>query len=422
MQADTETVYRWVEWLKSGSDEQQYQAALALRALAGDASNKHLIREAGGIERLLRLLDSGGNSMLTVVGAETLSCLAADDPANRDMIRELGGIQSLVNLLAAGPEAECTHRALLALRILTDKETDRLAILKAGGIAHLVSLLAAGPDSEVTEYAAAALGNLAAGSQQIKDAIRQNGGIQPLVRLLRDDPDEISAELSAVVLRNLALQNAVNRAAIKDAGGLQPLLRLLSMGQEKLVYPLTCEVVYNDNVSGQAHKASAGQCCFDPHRGHLCVAMKPQGGPFACFGGNKHASPRDKTAERYSLLRKLTITEPSPNVLELNFTVADKEGAQRIVEQQNLGSSKAKQRRLESLAISPCSATEIKGAIMRMLTKMHLEREFKLNVPSVAGKQILTTTPSPSGQSMAHFPMEANLERHALQPIQPQAA
>ena len=91
----------------------------------------------------------------------------------QDKIREYGGIQSLVNLLAAGPEAECTHRALLALRILTDKETDRLAILKAGGIAHLVSLLAAGPDSEVTEYAAAALGNLAAGSQQIKDAIRQ---------------------------------------------------------------------------------------------------------------------------------------------------------------------------------------------------------------------------------------------------------
>lgn len=100
-----------------------------------------------------------------------LPCLTASLLQN--MIREFGGIQSLVNLLAAGPEAECTHRALLALRILTDKETDRLAILKAGGIAHLVSLLAAGPDSEVTEYAAAALGNLAAGSQQIKDAIRQ---------------------------------------------------------------------------------------------------------------------------------------------------------------------------------------------------------------------------------------------------------
>ena len=83
MQADTETVYRWVEWLKSGTDEQQYQAALALRALAGDAGNKHLIREAGGIEALLRLLDNGTDSTLTIVGAETLSCLAADDPANR---------------------------------------------------------------------------------------------------------------------------------------------------------------------------------------------------------------------------------------------------------------------------------------------------------------------------------------------------
>ena len=118
-------------------------------------------------------------------------------------------------------------------------------------------------------------------------------------------------------------------------------------------------MVYNDNASGQAHKAS-GQCCFDPHSGHLCVALKPQGGPFACFGGNKHQSPRDKNAERYSLLRKLTITEPSPDVLELNFTVADKEGAPRIVEQQNQGSGKAKQRRLERIAISPCSATEIK--------------------------------------------------------------
>lgn len=57
---------------------------------------------------------------------------------------------------------------------------------------------------------------------------------------------------------------------------------------------------------------------------------------------------------------------------------------------------------------------------MRMLTRMHLEREFKLNVPNVANKQLLTT--SASGQSMAHFPMEANLDRHALQPIQPQAA
>lgn len=83
MQADNDTIYRWVDWLEAGNGEEQYQAALALRALAGDVGDKHLIREAGGIEALLRLLDSGNDNMLTVVAAETLSCLAADDAANR---------------------------------------------------------------------------------------------------------------------------------------------------------------------------------------------------------------------------------------------------------------------------------------------------------------------------------------------------
>ena len=46
------------------------------------------------------------------------------------------------------------------------------ACQQAGGIPLLVRLLDAGPDSEVTEYAAAALGNLAAGGHELKDAIR----------------------------------------------------------------------------------------------------------------------------------------------------------------------------------------------------------------------------------------------------------
>lgn len=412
-------VYRWVEWLKCGTDDQQYQAALALRNLAGDAGSKHLIREAGGIESLLRLLDAGTDSMLTVVGAETLSCLAADDSENRDLIRRFGGIQKLVSLLASGAETECTHRALLALRILTDKEADRLAILRAGGVSLLVGLLSSGPDSEVTEYAAAALGNLAAGSQQLKDAIRQSGGIPPLVRLLRDDPDEIAAELAAVVLRNLALQNPANRAAIKDAGGLQPLLRLLSMGQDKLVYPVGCEVLYNDEGrdGSSVHKQMVGQCCFDPSRGHLCVAVKAEGGVLGCFAPGKQPSPRDKMAERYSLLRKLTITEPDSRTLELNFTVSDKEGAPRITDHTVKASRRS--RRLERISITPCSATEIKGAIMRMLTRMHLEREFKIGPTNrqQLGQGIT------SNHSVASFPMSSsNLEQSILRPIQPTAA
>lgn len=81
---------------------------------------------------------------------------------------------------------------------------------------------------------------------------------------------------------------------------------------------------------------------------------------------------RDRNAERYSLLRKLTIVEPDSHSLEVNFTASEKNGVKQIEK-----GGKSKNRRLQKLFISPCSATEVKGSIMRMLTRMHLEREFK---------------------------------------------
>ena len=55
-----------------------------------------------------------------------------------------------MKLLHYGPRSESTHRALLALRILTDKEVDRLAILRADGVRPLVNLLSSGAESEVS--------------------------------------------------------------------------------------------------------------------------------------------------------------------------------------------------------------------------------------------------------------------------------
>lgn len=50
---------------------------------------------------------------------------------------------------------------------------DALTPLQAGGVDRLVQLLAAGPEDEIPEFAAAAVGNLAAGSHIMKDAIRE---------------------------------------------------------------------------------------------------------------------------------------------------------------------------------------------------------------------------------------------------------
>lgn len=97
----------------------------------------------------------------------------------QDRMHRAGAAEKLVYLLKGPPNCETSHRALLALRIMSDKETDRLAIMRAGGIQILVQMLGSGPQSEATEFATAVLGNLAAGGQVIKDRIREVPAIAP---------------------------------------------------------------------------------------------------------------------------------------------------------------------------------------------------------------------------------------------------
>ena len=55
------------------------------------------------------------------------------------------------------------------------REKDRVAIQQAGAITALISLLGYGSDYELAEFSAAVLGNLAAGGQPLKSAIREAG-------------------------------------------------------------------------------------------------------------------------------------------------------------------------------------------------------------------------------------------------------
>lgn len=63
---------------------------------------------------------------------------------------------------------------------------------------------------QIIEFAAAALGNMAAGSNEIKDALREAGAMRPLIRLLKG-PHSAAAELAAVALRNMSLGHKTNR-------------------------------------------------------------------------------------------------------------------------------------------------------------------------------------------------------------------
>lgn len=74
-------------------------AAKALGCLSiGHADNKDVIRDAGGIATMVRLLFDV-DSKVRANGTGTLHCLC---DANRDAIREAGGIAALNRLLNSG--------------------------------------------------------------------------------------------------------------------------------------------------------------------------------------------------------------------------------------------------------------------------------------------------------------------------------
>lgn len=65
------------------------------------------------------------------------------------------------------------------------------------------------------EYATAALGNFAAGSQVVKNILREFGVVPALVKLIEHRPDEASAELAVIALKNMSSKNSVNRREIQ---------------------------------------------------------------------------------------------------------------------------------------------------------------------------------------------------------------
>ena len=66
------------------------------------------IRECGGLQRLVTLLDSGPESRVTEIAAKTLANMAGNDH-NRKGIRLAGGLPPLMHLLTQRPSEQVIH-------------------------------------------------------------------------------------------------------------------------------------------------------------------------------------------------------------------------------------------------------------------------------------------------------------------------
>ena len=68
--------------LTSSASEVQLQAVLALRELCLNGSGKGLVRDSGGVEALVTVLDEADDNCATIA-VEALACLAVDDVLSR---------------------------------------------------------------------------------------------------------------------------------------------------------------------------------------------------------------------------------------------------------------------------------------------------------------------------------------------------
>lgn len=149
--------------------------------------------------------------------------LSIDNEANRNVIRDAGGIPSLVRVLSDG-DIETRRNAAGALGRLALNKTNSNVIRDAGGIPSLVRLLSDddSDDIETQKNAAGAMLVLSYNNKTNSNAIREAGGILLLIELL-SGIDLDTRRSAAGALQNLAKNNYENRVAIIDAQGISVL-------------------------------------------------------------------------------------------------------------------------------------------------------------------------------------------------------
>jgi len=124
----------FISVLRDGGQHME-AAAAALWNLSQNRENQAVIREEGGIQPLIKLLnDSTASSLSEEAAAGSLRSLAEDE-SNRKVIRHEGGVGSLMKVLHGSASAEARAEAQAALQIFgLESEKDReQQLIDAGG-------------------------------------------------------------------------------------------------------------------------------------------------------------------------------------------------------------------------------------------------------------------------------------------------
>lgn len=191
--ADSETLKRLVELLTSGADQVKISAAGALWSLAhiGKVS-KTMLGRSGYIAPLVVALSSG-DWETSKQAAGALMVLTDGNANNKVLVAEAGGIDALLAMLRAAETADTTPAQELAaavLRNLAANAANRMAIVEAGGIEVLLGILTSSIDDTLKANVVEVLTNLTYRCAPNKEAISKlcaRAGLQDILPSLPDN-------------------------------------------------------------------------------------------------------------------------------------------------------------------------------------------------------------------------------------------
>lgn len=179
----------------------QEQAAAALSNLARESTgNRNSIRDAGGIPRLLALLNSD-SSKAKENAVSAIAELSFKNPANQTAISEANGLPALVETIVTA-SANVKEPSAASLCVLTASAIWNLAdanpinqtkFSKAGAISPVIAIMN-NPSAAMQLNAAGALASLARGHWDNQEAIARSGALAPLCSMVRDGAPDTKDE------------------------------------------------------------------------------------------------------------------------------------------------------------------------------------------------------------------------------------